>query len=411
MSGQFQLFEALPSHIEDALRASIERFGVLVPITVDQNGLVLDGHHRKRIAEELKVPYDRLVRHCADDDERREIAHTLNADRRQLTDEQRRSVAAALFSQGHSERAVAAVVDVSPATAHRLKEELTASGEAVLPDSTVGLDGRKQPSRRPQVIARDDKEQERAQSALSLVPDVNATRTLDVKRLERVAREREADRRRAVYVEPQTVSGSVDIRHGDFREVLANLSAVDAIITDPPYPKAYWEEYSEKNVYEDLGLLAQRILKPNGVLAVMIGTRLEMLDSVDSQIGRYMRRRHRAIYLTPGQRWRDNLERVATGYKPILIYSHPEATDLPWINDDVFTSAGTNEADQRFHHWGQNEEGFAQLVERLTKPGQLVVDPFLGGGTTALVCRDLGRRFIGCDVDAAAVSTSRERVA
>lgn len=52
----------------------------------------------------------------------------------------------------------------------------------------------------------------------------------------------------------------------------------------------------------------------------------------------------------------------------------------------------------------------ATLVERLTKPSALVVDPFLGGGTTAVVCRDLGRRFIGCDIDAAHVATSRERV-
>jgi DNA modification methylase len=77
----------------------------------------------------------------------------------------------------------------------------------------------------------------------------------------------------------------------------------------------------------------------------------------------------------------------------------------------VFTSSGAREQDTRFHHWGQNESGIADLIRGLTEPGQLVVDPFLGGGTAAVVCRDLGRRFIGCDVDAAAVQTSRERIA
>jgi len=52
----------------------------------------------------------------------------------------------------------------------------------------------------------------------------------------------------------------------------------------------------------------------------------------------------------------------------------------------------------------------ADLVERLTKPGQLVCDPFLGGGTTALVALALGRRFIGCDIDAAAIAIARRRV-
>jgi len=181
--------------------------------------------------------------------------------------------------------------------------------------------------------------------------------------------------------------------------------SVDAVITDPPYPKAFG------HLWEELGEVARRVLNRNGVMAVMTGTRLDLLYNADVAIGRHMRRRWMGVYLTPGQRWRDQLERVATGWKPILVYAHPESDDLRWINNDVFTSVGSNEADQRFHHWGQNEHGFHQLVERLTSPAQLVLDPFLGGGTTALVCRDLGRRFIGCDVDAAAVATSRERVA
>lgn len=407
MTEQFQLFDALPPHIEDALRASIERFGVLVPVSVDQDGNILDGHHRKRIAETLKVPYDRLVRVCADDDERREIAHTLNADRRQLTEDQRRTVAAELFAAGHSERAVAGVIDVSAATAHRLKEELTASGEAVLPDRTRGMDGRSQPARKPQVIARDNREQQRAQTALAVVPDVNASRTLDVKRIERVARERQAEQRRAETIETVTSIGQVEIRHGDFREVLEDLTGtVDAIITDPPYPREFDE------LWEPLAQLARRLLKPSGVLAVMCGTRLDLIDHARFMLDKHMRRRHIGVYLTPGQRWRDQVERVAIGWKPIFIYSHPDVdvSDRKWINDDVFTSSGAREQDTRFHHWGQNESGIADLIRGLTEPGQLVVDPFLGGGTAAVVCRDLGRRFLGCDVDAAAVSTSRERV-
>jgi len=199
---------------------------------------------------------------------------------------------------------------------------------------------------------------------------------------------------------------NVTLYNGDCRELLAacakSTARPVAIITDPPYRPEFWP------LYEQLGELAARTLAPGGVLAVMTGTRLEMLDAVEPLLALSMRRRHRAIYLTPGPRWRDQLERVAIGYKPILIYVRPDAGDLRWINDDVFGSASD---DKRHHHWGQSESGMASLVERLTEPGHLVVDPFLGGGTTAVVCRDLGRRFIGCDVDPAAVATARERVA
>lgn len=242
---------------------------------------------------------------------------------------------------------------------------------------------------------------------LAAIPDAvfEASASKPQNRLLRVGREAAAEARRAEPIEPVTVADSIEIRHGDFRDVLNDLDGtVDAIITDPPYPRQYWPLYAE------LGDVAARILKPNGVLAVMTGTRLEMVETVDEWISKHMRRRHRGVYLTPGQRWRDQIEHVATGWKPILIYAHPDATNLRWINNDVFSSSGTHQADQVHHHWGQSESGFADLIEGLTQPGDLVVDPFLGGGTTAIVCRDLRRRFIGCDVDPAAVSTSRERI-
>lgn len=405
MSTPFQLFDALPAHIEDALRASIERFGVLVPVVRDQHGNTIDGHHRARLADQLGVKYRVDLVTVTDEDEAREIARTLNADRRMLDEDQRKAVAVQLRKDGHSIRAIAGALGVPQATAQR-------DTAGVSPDTpggrARGKDGKSYPSSRPTVVAaKNEREAERAQQALAVLgDDAPSVPVLDVKRLERVARETEAERRRAEPVEQRTISVLVDLRHGDFRQALDDIAprTVDAIITDPPYLRDYW------HLYEDLAILARDLLNPNGVLAVMTGTRLEMLDTVDALMGKHLRRRCRAVYLTPGQRWRDQLERVAVGYKPILIYAHPDATDLRWINDDVFTSSGTYQADQRFHHWGQNEEGFASLVERLTEPGQLVVDPFLGGGTTALVCRDLGRRFIGCDVDAAAVTTSRERV-
>ena len=42
---------------------------------------------------------------------------------------------------------------------------------------------------------------------------------------------------------------------------------------------------------------------------------------------------------------------------------------------------------------------------------QLVVDPFVGSGTTAVACKDLGRRFVGCDVDPECVAMAKRRLA
>lgn len=416
MGSAFQLFPALDPAVEAALKESIRRFGVLVPIAKDQHGNILDGHHRARVAAELGVSCRVDVISVADEDEAKAIAHTLNADRRQLDPEQRRAVVAALATEVdargvgvHSPNAIADALGVSLDTVQRDMGELTDVGK--LPETRRGKDGKVRPSSRPPLVAaKNEREADRAQTAFATLADNLPTGVLDTKRIERIAREHQAEQRRNEPIEPLSRHGQIDIRHGDLRDVFSDIepNTVDAIITDPPYLQRFWQPHSPDNVYEALGELANELLRPNGVLAVMIGNGLEMLDGVDPQICRSMRRRWRGVYLLPGPRWRAHQERVATGYKPILIYSHPDATEVPWINDDVFTSDGD---DKTHHEWGQSESGIASIVERLTKPGQLVVDPFLGGGTTAVVCRDLGRRFIGCDVDGAAVSEARERVA
>lgn len=52
-----QLFPSLDAATEQALRESIRRFGVLVPVVRDQHGQVIDGHHRSRIAGEEGVKF------------------------------------------------------------------------------------------------------------------------------------------------------------------------------------------------------------------------------------------------------------------------------------------------------------------------------------------------------------------
>ena len=53
---------------------------------------------------------------------------------------------------------------------------------------------------------------------------------------------------------------------------------------------------------------------------------------------------------------------------------------------------------------------FKQLVETHSRPGDLVVDPFLGSGTTAVAALQQGRRFIGGDLEEEYVRVAQDRV-
>ena len=68
-------------------------------------------------------------------------------------------------------------------------------------------------------------------------------------------------------------------------------------------------------------------------------------------------------------------------------------------------------SDKRFHGWGQSESGMADIIERLTETGQTICDPFMGGGTTAVVALQLSRFFVGIDIDAKAIETTKSRIA
>lgn len=51
-----------------------------------------------------------------------------------------------------------------------------------------------------------------------------------------------------------------------------------------------------------------------------------------------------------------------------------------------------------------------ELVELFTDPGELVLDPFCGSGTTGVACLRLGRRFIGIEKDEKYAQVARDRL-
>lgn len=248
-----------------------------------------------------------------------------------------------------------------------------------------------------------------------------------------IAERRAAEAEAAVADRPALPEG-MDLRVGDFREVFADggpdgtgadefpADSVDAIITDPPYPAEFLELFGKKplgtdydtgdNYYGDfqekgLAEIAARILKPGGICAVMVGQ--SYLPEILTRMEHSLAYHWMIAYLTPGgqavQLWD---RKVNTFWKPVLIFVKGEYGG-DWLGDVARSDVNDNDKDH--HHWGQSESGMADLIERLTKPGQLICDPFLGGGTTAVVAHALARRFVGCDTDETCIAITTERFA
>jgi site-specific DNA-methyltransferase (adenine-specific) len=110
-------------------------------------------------------------------------------------------------------------------------------------------------------------------------------------------------------------------------------------------------------------------------------------------------------YLTPGQSVQVQGLGVISNWKPIIWLVKGKNS---WERvEDSFTS---DKNDKQFHEWGQSVGGMAQVVERFTVPKAIVVDPFVGGGATAVAAVMLDRFFVGADIEKSCVAQTGSRL-
>lgn len=192
---------------------------------------------------------------------------------------------------------------------------------------------------------------------------------------------------------------------GDLLEVGTQIAddSVDVILTDPPYDLAAVSEYA------DLAALAKRVLRPGGSLFAMVGQwhlarALQELSSEEPELTYHWT----LCYLTPGQAALAATvsRRVNAGWKPVVWFVKGEYEGR--VVGDV---ARSDRNDKDHHHWGQSEGGIADLMGRCSEEGDLVLDPYVGGGTIGYVAVAMGRRFVGIDRDPEALAVAAARMA
>jgi site-specific DNA-methyltransferase (adenine-specific) len=223
----------------------------------------------------------------------------------------------------------------------------------------------------------------------------------------RIKREKKQQKQANRESENNSIIVSLPTRTDRFNIIQCHVSdipiddeSIDCIITDPPYPKEFL------SVYDDLAKTASRVLKPGGSCFVMIGQ--SYLPNIINSLSKNLNYQWIFAYMTPGgqatQLWQ---RKVNTFWKPVLWFVKGEY-DGKWMGD--VAKSNPNDNDKRFHHWGQSESGMADLINRFSDPGQTILDPFVGGGTTGVVALDLDRRFIGCDIDEKCITQTITRI-
>lgn len=176
---------------------------------------------------------------------------------------------------------------------------------------------------------------------------------------------------------------------GDFRDDFdRNIETGSAtlVLTDPPY------ETGALHLYSDLAERANRWLRPGGSLICYTGqaTMPEALARLSEHL-RYwwtlaLTHSHGGQQL-PGK-W------VLVEWKPVLWFVKDYRLGREYVADRLRGSS----TEKSHHEWAQGIEEVKYLVERLTEPNELVLDPFAGSGSFGRAALALGRRFLGADV-------------
>jgi DNA modification methylase len=86
----------------------------------------------------------------------------------------------------------------------------------------------------------------------------------------------------------------------------------------------------------------------------------------------------------------------------------PRAVDSMW--DDVAPLRHVSLAERTGYPTQKPEKLLERVIEATSDPGDVVLDPFGGSGTTALVAARLGRRFITIDASPLAIETTQKRL-
>jgi hypothetical protein len=402
-----------PLSVEEraALKESIRANGVLVPVEEDEHGNLLDGHHRVELWHELRAEgvkladYPRIIRPGLSEAQKRAHARALNLSRRHLSREQRRELIEDQLRETpeQSDRQIAEALHVDNKTVAARRRDLERREEIPHVEVRTDTKGRSQPARRTSVIAKDGREAKRTREALARAGDeaVLPAKLLDVKRTEHLCRE--AALFAPVVIPPVQTIGDASLRVGSLTESLVDVpdSTVGLILTDPPYLNG------NAPLYADLSLLASRILKDDSVLVAYHGK--HHLPDFMNALGQHLDY-HWLLSLVHGQsgpRTYMHGYHISVRWKALLLYVKKGCNRRPRYLEDVVKGEG---AEKGLHEWQQGLPEAMWLIEKLTDPGELVVDPFLGSGTVAAAAVKLGRRFIGCDVNPGAVAVAQQRL-
>ncbi len=232
---------------------------------------------------------------------------------------------------------------------------------------------------------------------------------------------------------------------GDAVKILSEFSgeAVELVFADPPFNIGYvYDKYHDDVPNEeyvawtrDWMSACQRVLTPDGSFYIAIGDDFAAdVRILGRELGLHLRN-WIIWHYTFGQNTRTKFSRSHTHifyftknakkftFNDLNLrypsarhteYQDLRANPLGRLPDDVWTGfprvCGTFKERAGFHGCQMPEALLMRIIMASSKPGEIVLDPFVGSGTTAAAAKRVARRYIGIDISPEYVKHTQARL-
>jgi site-specific DNA-methyltransferase (adenine-specific) len=233
---------------------------------------------------------------------------------------------------------------------------------------------------------------------------------------------------------------------GDCIEVLGKVGEpfADLIFADPPFNigykyDKYYDKVKKKNYIawtKEWMSICKKVLKPAGSFYIAIGDEYAAnVKIIADGLGLFMRnwiiwhytfgqqtktkfaRAHTHIFYFANDEksftFNDHAVRVPSDRQ--LIYDDKRANPAGKMPDDVWNGdprvCGTFKERAGWHPCQMPESLLKRIIAASSNPGDCVLDPFSGSGTTAAAAYQSGRNYLGVEISEQYVENSNKRLA
>jgi DNA modification methylase len=197
----------------------------------------------------------------------------------------------------------------------------------------------------------------------------------------------------------EDIAEGITLYLGDCREILPTLDNIDAVVTDPPYGVGIEYGLIEDTedfvistvipVIETCRLLAKRVILTSGIKHLFHYPKPTHIGSIYYPCGSGL------------NSW------GFTCWQPILYYGKDPYGGSGSKPDSFSATDGAEKID---HPCPKPIGQMRKILARSTLLGELICDPFMGSGTTGVAAIELGRKFVGIEIEQKYFDISCKRI-